>query len=163
MNDLLIRLRKQFEAQYEVADNGCWLWLGKRNNAGYGTINIFGGYALAHRLAYELYVGVVPDGLVIDHQCDTRICVNYEHLKPATYQENILRGNGIAAQNAAKTHCLRGHLLNGDNIYSNSNRRHCRECVRIRARKNQARARRRAGALPRPVGPRSKKFWITVA
>ncbi len=158
MNDLALRLREQFEAQYKVADNGCWLWLRKRNNVGYGTLNVFGGFALAHRLAYELYVGAVPDGLVLDHQCETRTCVNPHHLKPVTHQENILRGNGLAAQNARKTHCLRGHLLGGDNVYLNAGRRHCKECTNIRARKNQARTRRAAGVPERIIGPRSKKF-----
>ena len=157
MNDLLTRLREQFEDQYEVADNGCWLWTGPQYaGTGYGRMRLLGGMVYAHRISYELYVGAIPDGLVIDHQCDTRLCVNYKHLKPVTQQENVLRGIGLAAQHARNTHCLRGHLLDEDNIYLHGGRRHCRKCVNYRARGNQARTRRAAGVLERVIGPRSK-------
>ena len=159
MNDLLARLQEQFEAQYEVTDNGCWLWTGPQYaGTGYGRVKLMGGMVYAHRLSYELYVGATPEGLDLDHLCRTRLCVNYQHLEPVTRQENILRGNGLAAQNARKTHCLRGHILAGDNVYLYGGRRHCRECVNIRARKNQALARRAARVPERVIGPRSKKF-----
>ncbi len=128
MNDLAARLRAQFEEQYEVQSDGCWFWTGTISNAGYGTMKVFGGYALAHRLSYELFVGPIPDGLVIDHKCDNRPCVNFKHLKPATYQENILRGKGLAAQNAQKTHCPKNHLLSGPNLRIYSGRRVCHTC-----------------------------------
>ena len=149
MNNLHARLQEQFEAQYEVASNGCWLWTGKVQNSGYGQMSVFGGIAPAHRVAYELYVGAIPEGLVIDHLCRTRFCVNYEHLEPVTAQTNILRGNGLAAVNARKEECLHGHPLSGDNVYLNAGRRHCRICVNARARKNQARARRALGVPER--------------
>ncbi len=151
MNDLLMRLREQFEAQYEVAENGCWLWAGTVQNAGYGQMSVFGGIAPAHRVSYELYVGAIAEGLVIDHLCRTRLCVNYAHLEAVTQQENILRGNGLAAQNARKDACLHGHPLSGDNVYLNAGRRHCRICVNTRARKNHARHRRAAGVPERKL------------
>ncbi len=151
MNDLLARLRKQFESQYEEQSNGCWLWTGPTNGAaGYGQMKVFGGIAPAHRVAYELYVGAIPEGLVIDHLCHTRLCVNYEHLEPVTFQENILRGEGLAAKNARKTHCLREHEFTKENTYIDKRgSRYCRKCVNIRARKNQAAVRRAAGVPER--------------
>lgn len=159
MNNLLTRLREQFEAQYEVTDDGHWLWTGPITGAsGYGKMKIFGGFALAHRFSYELHVGPIPDGLDLDHQCDIRLCVNYKHLKPMTRRENILRGNGLAAQNARKTHCPQGHPYDAPNTYTSGGRRWCRACGNKRARKNQARTRRAAGIPERVIGPRSKKF-----
>ena len=152
MNDLLSRLRSQFEAQYAVADNGCWLWTGSTNNYGYGTLSLFGGFALAHRLSYELFVGSIPDGLVLDHfVCDTRACVNYEHLKPVTHQENILRGSGLAAHNARKTHCPEGHPLSGDNLRVYGGRRVCHTC----SVESQRLGRRRRGVPERVFGSSS--------
>ena len=158
MNDLLTRLREQFEAQYEVADNGCWIWTGKVQNAGYGQMSVFGGIAPAHRVSYELYVGAIPEGLVIDHLCRRRLCVNYAHLEAVTARENILRGEGLAAKNARKTHCPQGHPYDSGNTYTSGGRRWCRICGNTRARKNQALARRAARVPERVIGPRSKKF-----
>ena len=47
---------------------------------------------MAHRFAYEEYVGPIPDGLQIDHLCRNKWCVNPEHLEPVTCRENALRG-----------------------------------------------------------------------
>ncbi len=151
MNDLAARLRTQFEKHYEVQPDGCWLWTGKISNAGYGTMNALGGYVLAHRLSYELFVGPIPDGLVVDHKCDNRPCVNFEHLKPVTYQENILRGKGVAAQNARKTHCPKNHPLSGGNLRVCGGKRQCRTC----SVESQRLGRRRRGVPERSSDPPS--------
>jgi hypothetical protein len=74
---------------------GCWLWTGARLRGGYGTINA-GGHAatslLAHRVAYELVRGPIPDGLQIDHLCRNRACVNPYHMEPVSQAENLRRG-----------------------------------------------------------------------
>ena len=69
----------------------CWLWAGALNNSGYGTIKIDGVTIGAHRHAYELAGGVIPDGLDLDHLCSVRRCVNPDHLEPVTRSENIRR------------------------------------------------------------------------
>ena len=84
----------------------CWPWTGYLQSNGYGTFGVT-GTRLAHRIAYELIVGPVPDGLVLDHLCHTadpscadtdeclhRRCCNPEHLEPVTRRENIARGRG---------------------------------------------------------------------
>jgi hypothetical protein len=71
----------------------CWIWLGAKISSGYGTI-YFGGkvrIVLAHRVAFELEVGPIPDGLELDHLCFERACVNPAHLEPVTKQENLRR------------------------------------------------------------------------
>mgnify|MGYP001609562296 CR=1 FL=1 len=94
-------------------EDGCWVWLDNYNPAGYGGMrrskSTGGEYVFAHRAMYELLIGPIPPGLVIDHLCRNRGCVNPAHLEPVTMRENVLRGVGVAAENAAKTHCDHGH------------------------------------------------------
>ena len=114
----------------------CWLWTGSTSQ-GYGLFWFEGQNVLAHRYVY----GPVPDGLQIDHLCRRRTCVRRTHLQPVTGQINTLRGDTRAAMNAAKTHCLNGHPLSGENLYDSPSdqgrRRRCRLCTRNRDRQRQ--------------------------
>lgn len=78
----------------------CWLWTGGTNE-GYGVLWLNGKNVKAHRFAYELLVGPIPDGLVLDHVvargCQWRHCVNPAHLEPVTERVNILRGSSPLA------------------------------------------------------------------
>lgn len=71
----------------------CWLWTGHLGSGGYGAAYVRGVRTNrgAHRVAYELAVGPVPDGLEIDHLCFTRRCCNPAHLEPVTHAENVRR------------------------------------------------------------------------
>ena len=66
----------------------CWEWVGQRDRNGYGRYNSY----LAHRQVWESLVGPIPDGLVLDHLCRVRHCVNPDHLDPVTPEENNRRG-----------------------------------------------------------------------
>jgi hypothetical protein len=128
--------------------NGCIEWTGGLNGAGYGQFYIGKkvrggtGKGYAHRWSYEYYVGPIPEGLHLDHLCRNPKCVNPKHLEPVTIRENLLRGMGPSARNAAKTHCPAGHPYAGENLYVTRSRniRVCRACGRRSAQAARDRA-----------------------
>lgn len=130
-------LLERFFEKVEITE-GCWLWQGTINEAGYGLITSGGKYGRnlrAHRIAYETLVGPIPDCLTLDHLCRVRHCVNPDHLEPVTLRENVLRGEGSSAQYARRTHCPNGHEYNAVNTrYRANGVRDCRICDRIRWR-----------------------------
>ena len=67
----------------------CWAWAGSRYPRGYGRFHIGQRAFRAHRVAYEISNGPIPDGLLIDHICHNRLCVNPEHLRLATNKQNL--------------------------------------------------------------------------
>lgn len=97
----------------------CWAWSGEHTPKGYGRF-VFGGRArrreYAHRVSWTLARGPIPDGMVIDHVCRNRGCCNPDHMEVVTSRENTLRGDGVTAAHAQKTHCRNGHPLSGDNV-----------------------------------------------
>ena len=133
---------------WEKVDKGgeCWEWTGNTFSNGYGCIH--GGRdagqkfnLLAHRVAYELTVGPIPEGLTLDHLCRNILCVNPAHLEPVTIRENVLRGDGVSARAAKVTHCPQGHPYSGDNLHVRPDgSRHCRACHRERERARRAAA-----------------------
>lgn len=122
-------LEERFWAKVNKTDS-CWIWTGAKDSKGYG---LFWNkkHFKAHRFSYELLMGKIPEGLIIDHRCRVRECVNPAHLEPVLNRENILRGIGIAAINSKKIYCIHGHKLNEN--------RKCVECHRIRSREYRRR------------------------
>lgn len=115
--------------------DACWEWTGGINGNGYGQINVAGRVIGAHRIAYELLVGPIPEGLELDHLCRNRTCVNPAHLEPVTRRENQLRGQSVSGRNARKTHCPSGHPYSGSNLVVKQGQRRCRACIRRDQRK----------------------------
>lgn len=124
-----------FMAQTREDENGCWIWMGPRNRYGngvqYGNTRYQRRGIGAHRLAWILFRGPIPEGMQIDHLCRVTRCVNPLHLEPVTQRENIMRSPvAIAAVNARKTHCKRGHEFTPENtIVHCGGKRACRTCV----------------------------------
>jgi hypothetical protein len=107
----------------------CWLYDGWLDGHGYGYTRYEGKSRRAHKLAYEELVGPVPEGLVLDHLCRVRNCVNPDHLEAVTTKVNLMRGFGHARKNAEKTHCVNGHEFTPENTYNDGIQRYCRACA----------------------------------
>jgi hypothetical protein len=116
----------------------CWPWLGKPDPCNYGRFTWDGSREGAHRVAYMLGIGPIPDGLVIDHRCHTddptcrggdacphRLCQNPRHLETCTRGENTGRGR------TRLTHCPQGHPYDEANTYRGRRGRECRACHRV--------------------------------
>lgn len=127
----------------KVAKSGdCWIWSGARGTGGYGRFRVAGRTREAHRVAYLMLVGPIPDGLQLDHLCRVRSCVNPAHLEPVTSRENTRRG-----VTATKTHCVRDHPFDALNTYVDRNgHRWCRACWRLRSSAYKRRLRAQAVA-----------------
>lgn len=132
-----VLLEARFLAKVEKTET-CWLWTGFRRR-GYGIFRLNERSLQAHRVAYELFVGPIPDGLQLDHLCRNRACVNPAHLEPVTGRENVMRSPiARCAANARKTHCPQNHPYDETNTYRyGDGRRECRIC---RGAREKARA-----------------------
>lgn len=115
----------------------CIDWTRYIDEYGYGRVQVKDKWKCAHRVEYEKQTNsIIPKGMVIDHLCRNRKCINVFHMEVVTPKENILRGTSFSAINARKTHCIHGHKLSGENLMIDSpNRRFCKTCNRERQKK----------------------------
>ena len=145
MDDLILRSKAHlFWAKVEpfAGLDACWLWTGKlHHRGGYGGWRIkVGGrsvYFTAHRVAYQLLVGEIPEGLQLDHLCRNRACVNPDHLEPVTQAVNLRRGADVMKMGRRKfvdgvRVCGNGHPMVGDNARPRKTHPHgvCLQCAR---------------------------------
>lgn len=127
-------------------ETGCWEWTASKTGDGYGQLRAEGTMRRAHRVAYELIEGPIPEGLQLDHLCRVRHCINPAHLEPVTPVENMRRAPvSVSVINAAKTRCDAGHEFTPENTYLRpKGRRGCRTCNRVAVARYTARQRERA-------------------
>lgn len=134
-----IKVDKNGPLPVERPDLGnCWVWrTAKRDSTRVSFVVKSGSKVLAHRMGYELIVGPIPDGLVLDHLCRRPRCVRFSHLEPVTQATNIARGLGPAllrewdAKKRALTHCKWGHEYTPPNTRIKKNgTRGCKACAR---------------------------------
>lgn len=135
---------ERFYAKVKVSSSGCWEWQAFRDPEGYGRLQVAGKNLVAHRVSFTMFNGPIKEGLVLDHLCRNRGCVNPAHLRECTDGENVT-ANGSKAfsrSNLEKTECPKGHPYDARNTYRYDGRRFCRACL---AAKKQRQRERKAG------------------
>lgn len=102
-----------FEQCYTpIPEIGCFIWNMSRDTSGYGILRTGKGLRGAHKVAYELYVGPVPEGIHVLHSCLNRDCINYKHLRLGSNKDNMadrekLNRNGMAKLTIEQVHEIR--------------------------------------------------------
>lgn len=114
----------------------CWEWRGTKQR--YGVFSVNKKKVYAHRFSWELFHKTsIPLGLVVDHMCGNKFCVNPSHLQVVTQKENVRVST--TKTNASKTHCYKGHSLSDAYIRNNHSKRICRICSAENQRKTTSR------------------------
>lgn len=136
-----LSMLERFSTKVELGPtpSDCWGWLGCKSERGYGKVLAVDRSRplLAHRVAWELFRGIIPVGKSVLHACDNPACTNINHLWLGDQRENMrdcAAKRRLAQQR--RTHCPAGHLLDGDNLMtcpSLNGRRSCRACHNVRA------------------------------
>lgn len=122
----------------------CWLWLGWKNEKGYGRHRVGRQQRKVHRSVYEELVGPIPEGLEPDHLCRIRHCCNPAHQELVTHAENVRRGRSGSPQ-SERTTCPAGHAYDESNTRwstRSGGRRYrvCRACQRDWYHNNKSRS-----------------------
>lgn len=150
---------ERFQRFYIVdPETGCWIWQGgsvpvRRKEGGrYGMFHWNGKNGYAHRFAYEVWRGPIPEGCTTDHRCENTICCNAFHLEAVPHRVNVQRGRAQVHPikvGAANRHCRNGHWMDEETTYHHqSGYPRCRKCAAERKRTGRPRGRPRVNNAP---------------
>lgn len=120
--------------------SGCQIWLGAIQVKGYGFLSVNSYPMLAHRASYSVHKGAIPDGMMVLHRCDVRLCINPDHLFLGTAMDNtkdmVQKGRDSGSKLKA---CKNGHAFIDGSFYlmptNTGSRRVCKTCLRARVKK----------------------------
>lgn len=123
----------------------CWEWQAAKTPSGYGQFKYKGTMKIAHRVAFEFFMGVKPGPMCVLHRCDNPSCERPDHLFLGTQQDNIadMLKKGRHPGHS-KTHCKHGHEFTEENTYKHTRKgtrrvsRYCRECRKLSCRRRRA-------------------------
>lgn len=131
-------IKEKFMRNVQFEPNtGCWLWDGPLDRDNYARFGIKEKRSSrASRISYEYFKGIDPKEMYVLHKCDTRQCVNPDHLFLGTAKDNAQDCSKKGRhKNQIKTHCHRGHEYTEQNTYSRSpGKRECRICLNERSK-----------------------------
>lgn len=123
----------RFNAKYTIDINNCWVWHASKLKNGYALFTDQNGKTVTgHRWSYQQFIGLIPNGLVVDHICRNPSCVNPNHLQAISQSNNIKRSLLVKVR-SARTHCKHGHEFTPENTkYIKGQRgRRCAACAYI--------------------------------
>ena len=84
---LAIRLKNNVD--FIDGANGCWIWTGSKSVSGYGRLRVGNKQYITSQISYVVFKEDLKVGEVVRHKCDTRLCINPEHLEAGTHQDNM--------------------------------------------------------------------------
>lgn len=135
-------MEKRFWDKVALGD-GCWEWVASKTSLGYGHFSIGYRYFLAHRVAYGIVNGKIPD-LDMHHTCGNPGCVRPAHLMPLSRSDHSRQSGHVATLGRNAAACRRGHPFTPENTGWNAKYgwRYCRTCDRAarRRRRNKGRS-----------------------
>jgi len=106
-------------------NNQCWIWKAATNSKGYGVIGLQGKLKLAHRVSFEIANGEIPEGMLILHQCDNRLCCNPSHLFLGTHLDNmadmVAKGRQASGEKNARSKLTIEAVKEMRSLYLNGN------------------------------------------